>query len=190
MKRRLKAARAALVEAVPGVLLAGALIGLAGVIASEDRLYSYVMIGVTVLCLLELWRRLRSRERRLRELEQMLGCFREETMARRSTMRFILDEMLDDQDPLRAEVARTRQVLQASLGVASEFLEMLEEELRRGEAMAAERYLKEIRWAVTQSAALTDELGRAKVAVDQCLPSEVGSENRNTVSARKRLYSE
>ena len=117
------------------------------------------MSGIAALCLLALWWMLRRQERTLRERRQMLGCFPEETMTRRSTMRFTFDELLDDSDSLRAQVLRARRQLQTPLNVASGFLELLRGELRSPEQAPAVGYLKESVRAVALSAGMAADFG-------------------------------
>jgi len=66
-------------------------------IANDTRmLFLSCALATSGLCLLALWWMFQKQQRTLRETRQLLKCFREETMSRRSTMRFIFDELLDD----------------------------------------------------------------------------------------------
>lgn len=171
---------------VPTLLLGGGLITLIVLVVSVNVPVWRMMSAFAALCMLSLWWMLRRQERILREMRQLLGCFREETMTRRSTMRFIFDELLDDSDVLRAQVIRIRHLLQTSLNVASGFLELLSQELRTMDQAPADGYLREVRKAMAQSVDLVDQLGRKRPAIDQNRPAE-GSEKSSTVSARNRL---
>lgn len=183
MKRIVKAAGGVLESSVASLLLGCGLVALAGPLFSPMAPSWRLMSAVAALCLLTLWWMLRKQERTLRELRQILGCFREETMTRRSTMRFMFDELLDDSDSLRSQVVQTRHRLQASLNVADGFLELLGAELKPLASAPVESYLGEARRAVGQSASLAAELGRKGQAEVQNLAEGDGSANNSTVSA-------
>jgi len=143
----------------PTVVLGCGLVVVAGYGATAESPVSRVLSGLAAVSLLVLWWMVRRQRRALSEMRQTLGCLREETITRRSTMRFMFDELLDDSGPLRAEVIRTRHRLRTSLSVASGFLDLVCEETRFREPVLADAYLIEVRRAVAQSDALAAELG-------------------------------
>ncbi len=183
MKNMVKAAGGVLESSVPTLLLGCGLVALASLVDSVGVPAWRALGGVATLCLLALWWMLRKQERTLREMQQMLGCFREETMTRRSTMRFMFDELLDDSDNLRAQVLRTRHLLENALSTASGFLDLMDDELGFEQQTPARGYLKEVREAVTQCVVLAGGLGAKARPSDQL----VGSPNSSTVSVLNRL---
>jgi len=187
MKRIVKAAGGVLESSVASLLLGCGLMALTGPLLSAVAPAWRMMSALAALCLLALWWMLRKQERTLREMRQMLGCFREETMTRRSTMRFMFDELLDDSESLRVQVVQARHRLQTSLNVSAGFLELLGAELKPLAHAPAEGYLEEARRAVAHSAELAAELGRQGPVEDQNLTEADGSANSSTVSALNLL---
>ncbi|HEY3441952.1 MAG TPA: hypothetical protein VGK29_14415 [Paludibaculum sp.] len=187
MKRIVKAAGGVLETPVASLLLGCGLVALAGPLFSAVAPAWRMMSAVAALCLLALWWMPRKQDRTLREMRQMLACFREETMTRRSTMRFMFDEMLDDSESLRVQVVQARHRLQTSIHVTAGFLELLCDELKPLAHAPAEGYLEEARRAVAHSAGLAAELGRKGQVKDQNLEEREGSPNNSTVSVLNLL---
>jgi hypothetical protein len=121
-------------------------------------------------------------------MRQMLGCLREETMMRRSTMRFIFDELLEGPVPVDAQTFQSRRQLQDFLTTASGFLELLAQDFWTQERTAARGYLKEARRALTQAVELVAKLsvGANGPMIRQSGLEPARSPNRSTVSVRKR----
>jgi len=108
-------------------------------------------------------------------------------MVRRSTMRFIFDELLENKEPSRTRLMQARNDLNNALSVASGFLDLLGDELGAGKTARAGGYLKEARRAVADAGAVASGLSGRGAGGGQNRPVELESMKSNVVSARKRL---
>lgn len=150
----------------PGLMLASGLCALAGVLLALDS-HARIAAAVAAIPMVALWQCLRQQARQVTELRQQLSSSKEEVFTRRSTMRFIFDELLHDPDILPPQVRQMQQQMDQSLAAAGGLAELLGQSLDDPPHSVRQIYLRELGQALQKCTLLNRQLlsGDPPVAV-------------------------
>jgi hypothetical protein len=132
---------------------------LAGVLLALDA-HARIAAAVAAVPMLALWSIQRAQARQLVELQHQLNNSKEEVFTRRSTMRFIFDELLPDAENLPPQVRHVQQQLEKSLASASGFAELLGQSLEDPPHSVRQMYIRELLQCLQKCASLNKHYPR------------------------------
>jgi len=135
------------------LFLASGMCALAGILLALDANARLAAV-VAAVPMLALWVIQRNQARQLVELQHQLNNSKEEVCTRRSTMRFIFDELLPDAENLPPQVRHVQQQLEKSLASASGFAELLGQSLEDPPHSVRQMYLRELQQCLQKCASL------------------------------------
>ena len=135
------------------LFLASGMCALAGILLALDA-HARLAAPVAAVPMLALWTIQRNQARQLKELRHQLNNSKEEVFTRRSTMRFIFDELLPDAENLPPQFRRVQQQLEKSLASASGFAELLGQSLEDPPHSVRQMYLRELQQCLQKCASL------------------------------------
>ena len=130
--------------------------------------HARIAAAVASVPMLALWGTLRKQSRQLGELREQLNTSREEVLTRRSTMRFIFDELLPHQDNMPPRIRHAQRQIERSLSAAGGLVELLGHSLEDPPQSVRRIYLRELAEALRKCESLNLQMvvrGPATVGV-------------------------
>ncbi len=144
---------------VPDLYLVSGLFALVGAMLAMES-PARIAAAVASVPMIAMWSLLRNQDRQLGELREQLNNSKEEVITRRSTMRFIFDELLHEPDKLPPQVTQNQQQMERALVAASGFAELLGQTLECQPPSVGQIYLRELTTTLERCTALNRQLVR------------------------------
>ncbi len=141
------------------LFLASGMCALGGVLLAGDS-HARIAAAVAVVPMVGLLSLQRTQSRQLVELQNQLSNSKEEVFTRRSTMRFIFDELLPNAENLSPQVRHVQQQLEKALASAGGLAELLGQNLEDPPHSVRQKHLHELKQSLKKCASLNRQYAR------------------------------